>query len=193
MVKNKKIQLSQMPKYGARSKKSQRRKSLNVKRSSLINSTDRTKNYDVPAKDLGLIIPAYQNYLYNNESKMVNFAENEMFRGLSFRKKSWVPKTMSFEKEKEFGETYNVNLPDQQYEFVPPESSEQMAFNPIKMYLTAQANYDVAARGGNLPISQYQRPRANVNRQRPQPEVNRSRTLQPRNYAYTGGSSRSRV
>jgi hypothetical protein len=143
-----------MPKFGFRSKKSQRRQSLNVKRSSLINSTDKTKNYDVPAKDLGLIMPAYQSYLYSKENKMVNFAESEMFRGLSFRKKSWVPKSMSFDKDREYGDTYDVNLPEQKYEFVPPNSAEEMAFNPIKMYLTAQANYDVAARGGNLPISE---------------------------------------
>lgn len=174
-----------MPKYGQRSKKSQKRRNLNVKRSSLITATDKTKNYDVPAKDLGLIVPAFQNYLYSQENKMVNFAEDELFRGLSFRKKSWVPKTMSFEKDKEYGETYNVNLPDQQYEFVPPESAEQMAFNPIKMYLTAQANYDVAARGGNLPISMYPNPVSSSKRRIT--EVNRSRPEILQRYEYAGG------
>lgn len=177
-----------MPKYSLRSKKSQRRRNLNVKRSSIIDSTDKLKSYDVPAKDLGLVIPAYQGYLYSKEQKMVNFSESELFRGLSFRKKSWVPRTIPLEKDKEYGDTYNVNLPDQQYEFVPPDSANEMSFNPLKMYLTAQANYEVAARGGNLPISLYTKPQ-----NRRMVESNRSRTLPDTNYVYSGVGRRVRA
>lgn len=126
---------------------------LNVRRKDMLESYNDKEKHEVSAKDLGLIVPYYVNQLYSTENQMVTIMDREMTRGISFRKRAYVPGNLEIIKNKEYGDTYEVNLPDQKYQFEPPQSSGQMAFNPMKMYLTAEANYQVAAKGGNLPIS----------------------------------------
>lgn len=137
-----------------KTKKALRRLQLQVRRKDLIESYDNKNKHEVSAKDLGLIVPYYQNQLYSSENQMVTIMDKEMTRGLSFRKRAYVPSDLMNMKNKEYGNTYEVNQPDQKYEFEPPQSANQMAFNPLQMYLTGEANYQVAAKGGNLPISQ---------------------------------------
>lgn len=154
-----------------KTKKALRRLNLQVRRKDLIESYDNKNKHEVSAKDLGLIVPYYQNQLYSSENKMVTIMDREMTRGLSFRKRAYVPSDLMTMKNKEYGSTYEVNLPDQKYEFEPPQSANQMAFNPLQMYLTGEANYQVAAKGGNLPIAHRPGFRPSVSRNRFQKRI----------------------
>lgn len=139
------------------------RTSLYVDNHGVLNNEIDREKFDVQAKELGELMPHFRNYLYSDEQRNITFYDKQISKGLNFRNRAFVPHTFSILKDKEYGETYNVNEPHQQYEFEYPEGEQ--TFDPLKMYLTAEANYIKLMEGGTLPISK-RRPADSIRRQR---------------------------
>lgn len=117
-----------------------------------MNSVLDQERYDVSGKELGEIVPNFRNDLYNDESRSISFYDNMLTKGLSFRKKSNVPSDFTIFEEKNYGDTYAKGAPNQAYEYQFPDEGQM--FDPVKMYMTGQANYDKIMSGGSLQVSQ---------------------------------------
>lgn len=116
-----------------------------------MNSVLDQERYDVSGKELGEMVPAFTRDLYNDESKMVSFYDNQLTKGLSFRKKSNVPTDFSIFEEKKYGDTYQKGAPNQEFEYMFP--NENQLFDPVQMYMTGEANYNKIMSGGSLRIT----------------------------------------
>lgn len=117
-----------------------------------MNSVLDQERYDVSGKELGELVPAFTHDLYNDESRSISFYDSMLVKGLNFRKKSNVPTDFTIFEEKQYGETYPSNMPNQSFQYEFP--GEGQMFDPVKMYMTGQANYDKIMSGGSLQVSQ---------------------------------------
>lgn len=110
------------------------------------------ERYDVSEKELGELAPEFTKSLYSEESKTISFYDAVLTKGMDFRRRATVPAGFSLTKNGSSGDTVETNRPDKKYNYFYPASNDQL-FDPIKLYMTAEANYNTLMQGGTLPLS----------------------------------------